>query len=333
MKHMNSFRLAAATLTALVLSNQAFAQESPDPDKNNPRQVQTQPQQQNQQQQNPTQIGQPRQTNQNQTGQTTQSGQTGTQRTEVTGSAQGNKGPSLQGRVVRVGTNGQYFVQTSNGKELSFYTNPQTSYRRGTGNATIRDLRVGSNINVIYGMQDDRYLANEVSFVEQGQPGSTAEVNPGRNQIRGRITRMAANQIVITTSDGREVALQIDANNEVIAHYAQQGNQMMLLGLHAAREGAEPAQGGSSSTTTEVAPTAQGTTVEGTIVRVENNQVVVRGANGQEVILMSSPQSTYRLDDQAVRVNEFTAGQPVTVQYDVRDRNNYVRSIIGRRRR
>jgi translation initiation factor IF-1 len=79
---------------------------------------------------------------------------------------------------------------------------------------------------------------------------------------------------------------------------------------------------------------AQPTVMEGTIVRVVGrDQVVVRTADGKEVIVYVNPQTKLLLNDRPVEFTEFRAGAPIRVDYDVRNRRFEARRILGLPRR
>jgi len=173
--------------------------------------------------------------------------------------APANKGSMIRGRVLRMPAAGQYVIQTNEGKEVTLYAGPQTTYQLNGQAVPVSNIRVGSDLSAAYQLQDGRYM---VSAFTLGAPPAVPPV-PG---------------------------------------------------------------------TAPVPPAQQGTTIEGTVFRVvgTSNQFVVRTATGQEIPLVTGPQTTYRIDDRNVMFTDLREGMPVTVTYDVQNRSNMARSVIGR---
>ncbi len=81
------------------------------------------------------------------------------------------------------------------------------------------------------------------------------------------------------------------------------------------------------------APPGNGTTIEGTIVKVQGtDQFIVRTADGREMVLYSGPQTVYKLDNRAIQIADLQQGMTVAVTYDLRGRRPIVRTVIGVRR-
>jgi translation initiation factor IF-1 len=84
----------------------------------------------------------------------------------------------------------------------------------------------------------------------------------------------------------------------------------------------------------EPAPAVKATTVEGTVVRVVGeDQVIVKTTGDKEVTVYVNPKTTYRFEDRAGKFTDVRQGSDVRIEYDVRDRRNYARSILGIRRK
>jgi len=79
-------------------------------------------------------------------------------------------------------------------------------------------------------------------------------------------------------------------------------------------------------------PAKEGTTVEGTILRIlaPSNQIVVRTTTGQEVTLAAGPKTAYRFGTRDVQFSDFRQGQQVNVSYDVRGGQPIMSSLVGR---
>src|SRR5437868_13913216 len=82
-------------------------------------------------------------------------------------------GTTIQAKVVRIApTNDFFVVQTTEGREVTLYPSPQTTYQLGTRTAQFRDLRPGANITVVYDVQDNRNLVNTVTFADNAAPAA-----------------------------------------------------------------------------------------------------------------------------------------------------------------
>ena len=151
-------------------------------------------------------------------------------------------------------------------------------------------------------------------------------------------------QFIVRTPDNREVTFytspdtryllkdrparysDLRVGSDIDAVYTVQGDRYIVNSVTAGPEvTAEPAA---------PAPPAEGTVVEGRVVRVlGEDQVVVRTADGREVIVYVTPQTAYSLGDQAGRFTDLRPGTEIRVDYDVRDRRNTARAIRGALRR
>jgi len=179
----------------------------------------------------------------------------------TTGGNQGANDNRVQGRVVRVGNN-QFVVQTPNGQNVTLYTNPQTRYALNNRAAQFSDVRVGSNVNLLYTPQGNQWYADQVTF--------------------------------IPANDGAAPAVQ---------EAVPQGN-------------------------------AAGQVIDGQIVRViGQDQVVVRTADGKEIILYVGPQTTYTWNNQPGQFTNLTPGVPIQVNYEIVGNRPMARRILGGPRR
>ena len=68
----------------------------------------------------------------------------------------------LEGQVVKVVGKDQVVVKTSDGKEIIVFIDPKTRFQLTEQGGTITDLQPGANVNVYYGMRDDRAYARRV---------------------------------------------------------------------------------------------------------------------------------------------------------------------------
>jgi hypothetical protein len=72
-----------------------------------------------------------------------------------------------------------------------------------------------------------------------------------------------------------------------------------------------------------------GDVVSGTVVRVLDDQVIVRTADGKEVTLATNAQTTVTADGRRGRLADLKAGTPVRVSFDVRNGRNMARSVTA----
>ena len=69
---------------------------------------------------------------------------------------------TYQGQVVRVVGQDQVVIRTSDGKEITVYTNPQTTYSLNNQPATISSFQAGVPVEVNYVMQNGRPYARGI---------------------------------------------------------------------------------------------------------------------------------------------------------------------------
>jgi hypothetical protein len=73
--------------------------------------------------------------------------------------------------------------------------------------------------------------------------------------------------------------------------------------------------------------------VQGTVVRVVGqDQVVLRTADGKEVIVYVTPQTAYQFTEQGGAFTDLRPGVDIGVNYDTRDRRFMARRIYRRNR-
>jgi translation initiation factor IF-1 len=248
-------------------------------------------------------------------------------------------GTSVQGRVVRVEGQDRVILQTTDNKEIVLVSNPTTRYVINGKAGRFTDLRTGVNLRASYVMDGNRYVVN--SFQVGDAPAiATEQGGINERKFRGRVVRIDAanNQIVAKSQDGKEVTLyvqktgrfmrngqavrmaDIQVGTVIEAQYLERDNHWWVDEVILVTDATEPA--------------AQGTTVQGTVVRiVGTNQVIVRTSDNKEVTIELAPQTVYTLDNnQPAQFRDVQAGQNVRVQYDVRDRRSIASRIFGIRR-
>jgi len=167
-------------------------------------------------------------------------------------------------------------------------------------------------------------------------------------EIQGRIVRTAPDQFIVETRDNKQVTLytnpqtRYQMNNKAVtysdlraganitARYVTEGDRHIVNAVTVApvqattppRTDVAPATGG--------AQTAKGTVVEGEVVRVVGKDlVVIRTADGKEVMVYVSPETKYQLGAKSGQFSDLKPGASVGVDYDVRDTRNTARQVVG----
>jgi translation initiation factor IF-1 len=168
------------------------------------------------------------------------------------------------------------------------------------------------------------------------------KVKAGKDlRVRGEIVRMQApDRFIVRTSDNKEITFvaipetrivvnkkaarfsDLKVGAEINAVYTVRDDRFLVSAVTVGEELPAP----------EPAP-AEGTLVTGTVVRVVGqDQVIVKTAEEKEVIIYVAPQTKYVFAEQPGRFTDLRPGADIRIQYDVRDRRNVARSIIGVRR-
>jgi len=248
-------------------------------------------------------------------------------------------GTSVQGKVIRVDGQDRIILKTTDNKEVVLISNPTTRYVINGKAGRFTDLRTGVNLRATYVMEGDRYVVN--SFQVGDAPAIVGEQGGiNERKFRGRVVRIdaATNQIVAKSEDGKEVTLYVQKtgrfmrNGQAVrmadiqvgtiieAQYLERDNHWWVDEVILVTDATEPA--------------AQGTQLQGTVVRVVGtNQVIIRTSDNKEVTIELAPQTVYTLDNnQPAQFRDVQAGQNVRVQYDVRDRRSIASRIFGIRR-
>jgi len=248
-------------------------------------------------------------------------------------------GTSVQGKVIRVDGQDRIILKTTDNKEVVLISNPTTRYVINGKAGRFTDLRTGVNLRATYVMEGDRYVVN--SFQVGDAPAIVGEQGGiNERKFRGRVVRIdaATNQIVAKSEDGKEVTLYVQKtgrfmrNGQAVrmadiqvgtiieAQYLERDNHWWVDEVILVTDATEPA--------------AQGTQLQGTVVRVVGtNQVIIRTSDNKEVTIELAPQTVYTLDNnQPAQFRDVQAGQTVRVQYDVRDRRSIASRIFGIRR-
>lgn len=242
---------------------------------------------------------------------------------------------TVRGKIVKLEGPDRFVVQTSDNREVILVANPQTRYVINGKSSRYADLQVGTEISAGYVVRDERNLVNSVTV------GAATDAPPVEgNIVRGRIARVRGEQIVIRSDAGKEVVLVTNDKTRVMLKGKAARIADLRLGLDVSvsyvendrRLVAETVTVG-ESTYGDPTPAGNGTVLEGTVVRVVgDDQVVIRGANKKEVIVYVNPTTKYVFEKQPGRFTDIRSGADIRIEYDVRDRRNWARSIVGVRR-
>jgi hypothetical protein len=180
---------------------------------------------------------------------------------------------------------------------------------------------------------------------------------PAGRTIQGRIISAAPDQFIVLTPDKRQLTVYVNPQTRYLMNSRAAGYSDLRVGstvtaacdLDGRRYVANnvaitptapvaPAAPASPPAATAPppaapatpAPPADGTLIQGRVVRtVGPDQVVIQTAAGQEMVVYVSPQTVYRFNDGAGQYTDLRPGFDVGVYYDVRDRRNVARRIIG----
>jgi len=164
--------------------------------------------------------------------------------------------------------------------------------------------------------------------------------------LSGRVVRTGNGQFIVQTRDNRQVTVYTNPqtrylqNNRAIQYsdlrvgsnvnfgYALEGERYIANNVTLV-----PAEQAVEEVPAQPAP-AQGTVVEGQIVRViGQDQVVIRTSDNKEVIVYVTPQTTYQLNTpQAATFTDLRVGTPIGVNYDTRDNRFMARRVFAPRR-
>ncbi len=250
---------------------------------------------------------------------------------------------TLRGKIVRTEGNNRVVVRTVDNKEVILTSSPTTKYVVNGKAGAFADLRTGTSIDVGYVVQGGNYIANSFQVAETtAAPPDNNTTN--RKIFRGRVVRVNEpnNQVIVVGPDNKEVVLyvqkngrfmrngqpikltELQVNTPIETYYVDRDNQYWVEEISVVTQ----------STGTEPAPPAEGSLVEGVVVRVVGqNQVVIRTADKKEVIIELAPQTVYLQDNQPYKLQDIQTGQELRVQYNVRDRRSIANRIFVNRRK
>ncbi len=259
-----------------------------------------------------------------------------------TAEGQARRGTRVRGRVVRVLAPNQFVVRTADNRDLALVTNPQTSYSHGNRVVGFADLRPGADLDLVYDVSGQQNLVNSITWVDAGTTTTTTTPPPpppmpaggAGSPLLGRITQAHANpnHIVLTTPDNKELVFYLD-NREFDVRYEVRNGKKVIVSLTTAGTVA-PMPPPAPATTETTVQTSQPAVLQGSLVRlVGTDQLVLRTPAGEEVTVYGQPVTTYTIDNRPARFADFQPGMQVRVNYDLRDRRHFARSVLGFPRR
>lgn len=256
---------------------------------------------------------------------------------------------TVRGPVVRV-QNDHFVVRGANNKEVILYHSPQTRFVINGKAGAFRDVRVGTEISAGYVRQGDRFVVNTVTVgaaTEPPQviePAQRVEIDEDKT-VRGRIVRMEMpDRVVVRTAAAKEITVHTTPRTRItmggrVAQFAdlRVGTEVTVDFL--VRDGRHVASaimaGGATVDDPRAAPDAdapRAEIVQGTVVRVANDTVVVRTGEDKEVVIHVDPRTRYVFDERPGRITDVRTGGNVRIEYDVRERRPIARIVSGIRR-
>jgi len=260
-------------------------------------------------------------------------------------------GTSVRGKIVRVEGQDKIIVQTSDNREVTLMSNPNTRYVIDGRAARFGDLRNGAVVSATYNLDNGRYL---VSSVQVGDaPGAAQPAQPGgidERRVRGRVVSVnpATNQIVVRSTDGNQVTLFVQKNgrllrngqtigfadvqvgNTVNAQYLERDGRWWVDEVTVTTDNAaiEPAPQVTPPQGNPPLNQPAATSIRGRIVRVDGqDRIVVQTTDNREVILISNPNTRYVVDGRAARFTDLRTGVNISASYNINNGRYLVSSV------
>ena len=147
------------------------------------------------------------------------------QKTQVQVQQQPAQGTTVQGQIIRMQNPDQFIVRTKDNKEVTLYANPRTRYTINNKAGRYSDLRVGTNINAVYGVQDDRYIVNSVNVGAPVRTTTTTETveqpaAPAKaTVVEGTVLRIVGkDQVIVRTADNKEVIIYVAPQTKYVVN-------------------------------------------------------------------------------------------------------------------
>lgn len=160
-------------------------------------------------------------------------------------------------------------------------------------------------------------------------------------QIHGQVIRASNGEFVVRGKDNKEMTFRTNPQSRYYTHGKTGRFDDIRVGSTINAWYGPAVNNQYYANTVDVIPEgammvqvpAANTVYEGQVVRVVGtDQVVLRTADGKEVIVYVNPQTTYQLNDQAAQFNQFQPGVPIRVEYSLQNNRPIAHRIFGRRR-
>lgn len=254
-------------------------------------------------------------------------------------------GTTIQGRIVRLQGPDRFIVQTREGKEVTLYAAKDARFRMNDRAIRYSDLRVGANVQAAYTRQGDRFVVDTVTVREAAAapdrevPDRKVDVEARERSVQGQITAVRApDHITVRSKEDGEMSFQATPTTRIQVNGKEARFTDLRIGMNiSATLTVQDGRLLASSITVGAAtaagkPAAKDTVLEGTVVRVVGEDQIILRADGREVPVYVGPKTVYTFDERPGRFVDVRPGAQLRVNYDVRDRRNFARSIFGLRR-
>ena len=110
----------------------------------------------------------------------------------------------VKGKWVKVQGTDQFFIQTTDNKEMPFYTATTTRYVIDRKPVKIADFKSGNEVTVVYVVEGDRKVVQQVYVGEEPkeEEGTFYE---------GQVVKVVGkDQVIIKTADNKEITIYVD---------------------------------------------------------------------------------------------------------------------------
>ena len=243
-------------------------------------------------------------------------------------SGQGSVSTAI-GRIVKIQPELRSIdVTTDQGTQVTFYVDGQTTYKVGTRDPGLANLRAGEQVEVSFGLQGEKMVLQTIEL-RDGKDKQIAVAPMSRRvatgesstvvDLRGRVTRILKDpdQIVFVTENGREMILNLDSDRNIQVSIEVRNGKQYIVGLQ------------QLEMTAAVPVAAEGITVIGTISRVELDDGLIefRTAEGEDIKLFTNGNSKFAIGDKTLKMSELNPGAKATVIFESKDQRRLVRSL------
>jgi len=167
------------------------------------------------------------------------------------------------------------------------------------------------------------------------QARNPVEVRPGSHRVEGKIIRMGPDHFIVRTRGNEELTVHVRPQTRFLRRDQvvqftdlRVGSDIAVVATPVLNQQVLNADT-ITIVTEEAPPPAEGTLIEGEIVRVVGeDQVIVRTRERKEVTVFVEPRTTYLLNDQPARFTDLRAGVNVHAHVNVRDGRHMAHRVI-----